>query len=291
MPQPSHPVVPGSTRLAFGLGASSIIFIGFGLGAFISQCYKENPYTKRRQFVFMPRQIENFMGNMIAQQYRAQYKYVKNTKDEEIENYLQKVISHVILPHKTYKPDEWQINIIHSEEVNACAIAGGNIFVNTGFLKYCQNADEVAFVLGHEFSHVEGRHMAERLSVLVPIIFLAYALAFYLTNSNDYDWVVKMGIKYLVELPQSRFYEYEADKMSAGLCKRSGFDPVRAADFFKRSHHKNLEFMATHPLDENRITKIEEEVKMVYDIPDQKTIEIVKDLHNKFLGLAQLAKT
>ena len=282
LPTHSHPVVPGSTRLAYGVGITSLALMGLGVGFVLSQCYKENPYIKRRQIIFLPRWMERKMGNLLAKTYRSAFEYKKNPIDEPVEDYLRNIVAHVISPFKEYKPGDWNVHIIHDKSVNACAIAGGNIFVNTGFLKFCKNSDEIAFMLAHEISHVEGRHSAESLSFILPLVGAAYGLTFYFNFGIDLDWLVNLGFKYLIELPKSRAHEYEADKMATFLCKKSGFDPEKGAAFFNRFQHKDKEFLATHPLDQHRIEKVMQENKNIIGIIDQNSIETAKELCERF---------
>ena len=172
--------------------------------------------------------------------------------------------------------------------MNACALPGGNIFVNTGFLKFCKNPDEIAFVLSHEISHLEGKHIAESLSVVMPLICTVYALSIYFTGSFFLDWAMYVGCSYIIELPKSRSQEYEADKLGAFICKKSGFDPVLGVNFFERVEHAKYEFTSTHPLDKNRIENVEKESKNIIVEPNKKSVKNVCDLYQKFSILEKL---
>ena len=48
--------------------------------------------------------------------------------------------------------------LVRSDEVNAFAVPGGFVFITTGMLKFLQNEDELAAILGHEMGHMELRH-------------------------------------------------------------------------------------------------------------------------------------
>ena len=47
---------------------------------------------------------------------------------------------------------------LDSDEVNAFAIPGGFVFITTGMLKFLNDEDELAAILGHEMGHMELRH-------------------------------------------------------------------------------------------------------------------------------------
>jgi predicted Zn-dependent protease len=61
-------------------------------------------------------------------------------------------------------------------------------------------------------------------------------------------------------LPFSGTHEYEADEMGLYFMAMAGYDPTQSIDFWKtkaqNSTVKVPEFLSTHPLDENRIAKI-----------------------------------
>jgi predicted Zn-dependent protease len=61
-------------------------------------------------------------------------------------------------------------------------------------------------------------------------------------------------------LPFSRTHEYEADEMGLYFMAMAGYDPAQSIDFWKamsaNGQSKAPEFLSTHPLDENRIARI-----------------------------------
>jgi len=60
-----------------------------------------------------------------------------------------------------YRP--YTFVVLETSEMNAFAAPGGIIFITTGLLKFLQNEDELAGVLGHEISHIELRHGVKAL--------------------------------------------------------------------------------------------------------------------------------
>jgi len=53
------------------------------------------------------------------------------------------------------------VTLLESDEVNAFAIPGGDLFFTTGITSLMTN-DELAFVMGHEIAHVACRHLAQQ---------------------------------------------------------------------------------------------------------------------------------
>ncbi|HXZ84832.1 MAG TPA: M48 family metalloprotease, partial [Myxococcota bacterium] len=57
-------------------------------------------------------------------------------------------------------PFEFRFYLVEDEEINAQAIAGGAMYVNTGLVLAARNGAELAAVLSHEMGHVTARHIA-----------------------------------------------------------------------------------------------------------------------------------
>lgn len=284
---PSMKPVPGSGP--FPLFVCSVFIFG-GCYWGVSRVYQKNAFINRRQLVFVSRKMEKKIGNFIANGILEDEKKKSTPKkdnkyDTKNLEFIQSLISYLISQYKPYNPDEWKINYMNSDVVNAFALPGGNIFVNSGLLKNCKSVDELAFVLAHEISHCEGRHSMEKLSIIIPIYF-AVVFAIYYFVGGEFDWITNFSYKYLIELPESRFCEKEADKLSTQICKKAGFDPNNGAEFFKRGDHNLLEFLSTHPSDENRVEKIYEEAEKIGQVTiNKENIKKIQDFQKNFKKL------
>src|SRR4051794_19500504 len=56
------------------------------------------------------------------------------------------------------------VKIIRSDEINACALPGGFLFVTTGLILAIDNEVELASALSHEIAHVAARHYTNQAS-------------------------------------------------------------------------------------------------------------------------------
>ncbi len=67
---------------------------------------------------------------------------------------------------------KWEVFVIDDpKQKNAFVLPGGKIFVFTGILPVCANADGLATVLGHEVAHQVARHSAEKMSGYKVLLF------------------------------------------------------------------------------------------------------------------------
>ncbi|NIP74289.1 MAG: M48 family metalloprotease, partial [Gammaproteobacteria bacterium] len=66
-----------------------------------------------------------------------------------------------------------------SDELNAFALPGGFLYVNTGLILEAQTEAELAGILAHEIAHVTARHAVEQATkrsifqwLTIPLIFI-----------------------------------------------------------------------------------------------------------------------
>ncbi|TFK32035.1 peptidase M48 family protein [Crucibulum laeve] len=172
---------------------------------------------------------------------------------------------------KAYGPNkEWDVIVVNDNKmINAMAVPG-LVVVFTGILPVCQDEQGLAAVLAHEIGHVVARHTAERLSS--QTIFFGFIILMQ-TLGVDYG-ISNIAQKLLLELPNSRTQEREADLIGLRLMSRACYNPQAAPEMFNRlgrveaklSSSMNLDFMRTHPSSANRVKYLEQALPEGYAI-------------------------
>ena len=87
-------------------------------------------------------------------------------------NYLQGITDEILNSGNVTYRDEfvWKIHIIEDDEVlNAFATPGGYIYVYTGLIKFLENEDDLAGVMGHEIAHSDQRHSVKQLQKMYGV--------------------------------------------------------------------------------------------------------------------------
>ncbi|MFT5549488.1 MAG: putative Zn-dependent protease [Candidatus Azotimanducaceae bacterium] len=172
---------------------------------------------------------------------------------------------------------EYQFFIVKSSSVNAFAVPGGYIGINAGLIKKARTQDQLASVLAHEIAHVKLRHgldsyeRAGGVNTMTALSILA-GILLGTVNSEVGNALVFGGLaggqQALVSF--TRENEYEADRFGMTLLQNAGFDSRGMVEFFKildrssvSSGLQNIEYLRTHPINQNRISEAENRLKPI----------------------------
>ncbi|KDN41443.1 hypothetical protein K437DRAFT_226755 [Tilletiaria anomala UBC 951] len=167
-------------------------------------------------------------------------------------------------PDASSKTD-WEVFVIHDDsEKNAFVLPGGKIFVFTGILPICKDEDGLATVLGHEIAHQLARHGAEKMAGFKVLIAGAAILELLGLDIG----LSRAALTLLLQLPNSRKTEIEADYIGLRLMSQACFDPRQAQHLWRRMQASEgtqtggigevLEGMlSTHPVTRSRIENMQ----------------------------------
>jgi predicted Zn-dependent protease len=166
--------------------------------------------------------------------------------------------------------------VIQDESINALALPGGYVYINTGVLLAADEEAELAGVLAHEIAHVTARHGTENqskgtlLNILsIPLIFVggvggiaAQQVASIAIPASFYKF--------------SRGAEEEADFLGTQYMYKTGYDPSAAVSFFEKIQARETarpgsvsSIFSSHPPTDDRIEKTEKNIDLVLPQRDQ----------------------
>ncbi|HYI12457.1 MAG TPA: M48 family metallopeptidase [Thermoanaerobaculia bacterium] len=152
----------------------------------------------------------------------------------------------------------WQFHVVDDPAINAFAIPGGHVYVNTGLIAASDNASELAGVMGHEISHIIARHSTEQISRQYGLSMLASLVLG--QNPNQLAAIAAQIAAGGAMARFSREAEEEADEIGIQAMAAAGYNPMGMATMFeellanrKGQPGKVEQFFSTHPLTEDRI--------------------------------------
>src|SRR6478672_4863936 len=92
--------------------------------------------------------------------------HVRLVGDSRLEAYLDRVAARLnpgpVSDPEAEGPIQYRVRVIADPSLNAFAYPHGSIYIHSGLLARLDGEDELATVLGHEMTHVDGRHMLRR---------------------------------------------------------------------------------------------------------------------------------
>lgn len=148
----------------------------------------------------------------------------------------------------------YHFHVAVDPEINAYALPGGSIVVNTGLLKEAASAAELAGVLAHLISHVEQRHT---LRTLMHAQGWRATLGAITGDFSGAGWSNMAA--HLSSLSYSREQENEADKVGLEMLRRAGITPHDMESFLLRMaerHAKLPPLLSSHPAGKERLTNL-----------------------------------
>ena len=199
---------------------------------------------------------------------------------------------------------------LQEEQVNAFALVGGHIGVNTGLISLTQNESELAGVLAHEISHITQRHQAramhgQRGTQMVSLAALAVALLASRGGGGQSGQVTEgallgaAALSVQSQLDYTRDHEREADRVGLTLLDRAGLDPRAMVSFFERLLRANRlnefkgapSYLRTHPLTTERIADMQDRVERLPSrmVPDSIEYRMARAKIRAMNGTAQEA--
>lgn len=145
------------------------------------------------------------------------------------------------------------IRVVRDAEVNAYALPGGVVVLNTGLLEAVRSEEEVAAVMAHELAHVSQRHTVQATDAVANALGIGAALSGPLTALAAP--IVRQAAAYKFERDQER----EADRLAVETLYRAGFKPtgmVRLFERWRRSEGSSTameRLFFTHPTSAERV--------------------------------------
>ena len=120
-------------------------------------------------------------------------------------------------------------------------------------LNEARNADEIAFVMGHEAAHhIRGHIARQQQNAAAGAILLGGIASVIGGDVGSVEAAQQLGAR-VGARSYSKDFELEADVLGTVITARAGYDPVKGAGFFTRIPDPGDRFLGTHPPNSQRI--------------------------------------
>lgn len=239
------------------------------------------------QTVLTPLQ-ERQIGQQSMLQIRAGKQFLD---DAEIDDYLNQ-LGYRLIENSTEPALGFEFFTLDDYNINAFAMPGGFIGVNSGLLLTVQSESELAAVLSHEIAHVTQHHLARMLAgqqgdTLASMAAIAIAILAARSNPQASQATILGSQAHVMQkqLDFTRTHEQEADRIGLNILQKSNFNTHAMPEFLSRlqTATRLLEgnmpgYLRTHPITSERIGDIENRVQNhpYRLIPDSLNFQLVR---------------
>lgn len=124
----------------------------------------------------LPSSFEDSLGETFIKQYATDHKFIDS---QIVEEQLDDLVSPLITAIGSDRYD-FEFYIVQDPSLNAFALPGGHIVINSGLILGASSAEEVLGVIAHEIAHVTEQHGVRKVleSAGLYIVYLDYLVMF-----------------------------------------------------------------------------------------------------------------
>jgi predicted Zn-dependent protease len=226
--------------------------------------------------------------------------------DPEVNGYLNELGNRLVtsIPGA---PFDFEFFAVNDASINAFALPGGFVGVNTGLILLCQSESELASVLAHEISHVTQHHIARSVAtqkdaLLATLAALAAAVVASRSNTASGAQMTQaaiasaQGIAIQMQINFTRQNEQEADRIGFQRLDAAGFDVTAMATLMERLQKATRfvegnapSYLRDHPVTYERIADAQARAqgKSFRQVKDSLDFNMVRALVRSYQGTAR----
>jgi predicted Zn-dependent protease len=295
------PLTPSVRRMPRRPLAAMVAWIAVSLAMTpVSFAQQNLPELGDPSAAFLSGAQERKLGETVMRQIRGSGGYLN---DPEVNGYLNELGNRLVtaIPGA---PFDFEFFAMADSSINAFALPGGFVGVNTGLILLAQNESELASVLAHEITHVTQHHIArgignQRDAVLMALGAIAAAvLASRSRSSSSGDMTqgaiaAAQGLALQSQISFTRQNEEEADRIGFERMVVAGFDPTAMATLMERLQRSTRfvegnapNYLRDHPVTYQRIAEAQERAqsKPFRQVPDSLDFQMVRALLKSYEG-------
>ncbi|HEX3913011.1 MAG TPA: M48 family metalloprotease [Steroidobacteraceae bacterium] len=201
--------------------------------------------------------------------------------DPEVSQYAQE-IGHSLSSEAEEGQHQFYYLVVRDPVVNAFAVPGGFVVIQSGLILATRNENELAGVLAHETAHVTQRHLVRQLidqsheGLLASAAMLAAVLLGATAGRGSPDAVegaIMAGQSAMIQhqINYTRGNESEADRIGITTMANAGYDPLGMASFFEYmgregpepSRVNAIQFLIDHPIFSDRVAEAQDRANQI----------------------------
>ena len=218
---------------------------------------------------------EQQLGAQFMRQIRATMPVVRDVPTTE---YIQTLGNRLAVASGKTNRLDFTFFVINDDQINAFAIPGGYVGINVGLIEAMHREEQLAGVVAHEVAHVTQRHHARAFAIgnqysirTAATILAAILIGQASSEAGQAALAAGMAANQHSAVNFTRTNEMEADRIGIEILTNALYNPAAMAESFAILRRQNslntsrgaLQYLRTHPLDENRIAEAKDRANML----------------------------
>ncbi len=208
-----------------------------------------------------PIEWEAKIGDKLFESLKYQYEFIHNDSLER--EFL--IAAKPLVDQIRKEGTKVEFYFIKQASINAFALPGGKVVIQTGLIDHAKSWEELLGVVGHELAHVTRRH---HLRGVINNLGLFVLVSSFIGDFNSAAGAIINTGGDLASLSNDRAFETEADETGMNYLIASQIDPKGMISFFKTLKKESgskmedyTSFMSTHPATSERIQHLNDILK------------------------------
>ena len=228
---------------------------------------------------------EQALGAQFMRQIRVQLPLIK---DVQLNEYIQHLGNRLVIAAGKSEAQQFTFFIIDDPEINAFAIPGGYVGVNSGLVAAMLREEQLASVIAHEVAHVTQRHHARAFATgnratlsTAAAVLAAILIGQASPQAGSAALAAGLAASQQSAINFTRSNEVEADRIGIEILTNAQYNPRAMAQTFNILRRQNslntsqgqLEYLRTHPLDNTRIAEAADRAALKPDIAQTPNVD------------------
>jgi predicted Zn-dependent protease len=231
-------------------------------------------------------------------------------EDPEVEDYIQE-IGHSLSSRAEEGQHQFYYFVLKDPIVNAFAMPGGFIAIQSGLILATRNENELAGVMAHETAHVTQRHLVRQLidqshagllstAAMLAAILLGATAGRGSPDAMEGAILATQSAAIQHQINYTRASEFEADRIGIGTMAAAGYDPLGMASFFDYMSHSGpepsrinaVQFLIDHPIFSDRVAEARDRAEQIGRIrhTDSLSYSLMRERLRSLVGNPQAAR-
>ena len=207
-------------------------------------------------------------------------RFGKPVAKEPLQRYLN-LVGNAVAANSKRPTISYRFAVLDSPVQNAFAAPGGIVFISRALLGVIESESELAAVLAHEIGHVAGKHAIRsiRRAQFLQGVGTITAATMKVNQGKQFESMIGDLQTTLFDKGLDKEMEFEADSAAMETAYRTGYDPRGLINVLKKlrkienSSIKKGSWYSTHPPLNERIARLEEQLKKYSDAASLATVK------------------